>query len=108
VSRAQLRGLVGYAALFALLLFAGAGTLDWPAAWILLAVLVAVQAWGNVRIYRVSPELVRERAKGPLQRGGGSCWARYRRRCARSVSLASRGAGSSFTARSRRTRSRRS
>lgn len=68
--RQQVRGIVGYGVLFAALLFGGAGgVLHWPAAWILLATVIVVQVWGNTRIYRANPELVRERAKGPVQHG---------------------------------------
>lgn len=62
-------GVVGYVALFAVLLFAGAGTLQWRRAWVLLAVLFVARLAGNVAIMRANPGLLAERAKGPLQRG---------------------------------------
>ena len=53
-------------ALIALLLFAPAGTLDWPRAWVLLAVMLTVRAVSAVAVYRVSPALLAERARFPI------------------------------------------
>jgi protein-S-isoprenylcysteine O-methyltransferase Ste14 len=62
-------GLIGYTALFGVLLFAPAGTLDWPRAWVLLAVLFVSRLVGLVRTARSNRELLDERAKGPLRQG---------------------------------------
>ena len=43
-------------------LFAGAGTIAWPRAWILLDVLLILRAATVVAVHRLNPELVRERA----------------------------------------------
>jgi protein-S-isoprenylcysteine O-methyltransferase Ste14 len=54
--------------LVAIALFAGAGTLAWWRAWVLLAVLLVVRTAGAVAVYRVNPDLLRERAKLPIRR----------------------------------------
>ncbi len=53
------------AALVAALLFTGAGTLDWPRAWTLLALMLCVRGLGAVAVHRVHPELLRQRARLP-------------------------------------------
>jgi protein-S-isoprenylcysteine O-methyltransferase Ste14 len=58
--------LVADAALVATLLFASAGTLAWWRAWVLLAVLLLVRALGARAVYRVNPDLLRDRAKLPV------------------------------------------
>lgn len=58
--------LVADAALVALLLFIGAGTLAWPRAWILLGSLLAIRVLGAIAVHRVNPALVRERAGLPI------------------------------------------
>lgn len=58
--------LVADALLVAILLFAAAGTIAWPRAWALLAVLLIVRGIGAVVVYRVSPSLMRERANLPV------------------------------------------
>ena len=55
-------------ALTAIVLFASAGTLDWWRAWVLLAVLLVVRGITAVAVYRVNPELLRERARLPIHR----------------------------------------
>lgn len=65
----EFTGLIGYTALFAVLLFPAAGTLDWPRAWVLLAVLFVSRLLGLVRTARLNRDLLNERAKGPLQQG---------------------------------------
>jgi protein-S-isoprenylcysteine O-methyltransferase Ste14 len=60
--------LVADAALIALMLFGGARTLDWEQAWVLLGVMLIVRLSGAVAVYRVSPALVRERARLPVHR----------------------------------------
>ena len=62
-------GVVLYVLLFALLLFAPAGTLHWPRAWILLGVLLIVRLVAVVSVLRVNPTLLSERSRFPLQQG---------------------------------------
>ena len=57
------------AALVAACLFAAAGTLAWPRAWVLLAVLLVVRAAGAYAVHRVNPALLEERAKLPVHAG---------------------------------------
>jgi len=54
---------------FALPLFLPAGTLDWPRAWIFVAVVFVGCAWSTAVVYRASPALMRERFKPPVQKG---------------------------------------
>src|SRR4051794_20152760 len=58
--------LVVDATLVAILLFASAGTLSWWRAWVLLAILLAVRTISAAAVYRVNPDLVRERAGLPF------------------------------------------
>lgn len=58
--------LVADAALVAIILFTSAGTLAWGRAWVLLAVLLVVRALGARAVYRVNPDLLRERARLPI------------------------------------------
>jgi protein-S-isoprenylcysteine O-methyltransferase Ste14 len=58
--------LIADAALIAVLLFTSAGTVAWPRAWILLAVLLIVRVTSAAIIYRVNPALLRDRAKLPI------------------------------------------
>lgn len=60
--------LVADAALVAILLFVSAGTLAWPRAWVLLAVLMLVRVVGAHAVYRVNPGLMRDRARLPVHR----------------------------------------
>jgi protein-S-isoprenylcysteine O-methyltransferase Ste14 len=53
---------VADAAVIAIVLFAAAGTLAWPRAWVLLAVLLVVRIMSAVAVFRVHPALLRERA----------------------------------------------
>jgi len=64
----QLAGLVGYVALFAVLLFAPAGTLRWRAAWVLLAVLFVVRLASTLVLWRSRRALLEARAHFPLRR----------------------------------------
>jgi len=72
-SRSLLAALVGgeavYVLLFVIFLFAPAGTVKWPRGWILVALLAVNRIVALVRLYRVSPALLAERSKGPLQSG---------------------------------------
>lgn len=62
-------GVAGYVALFAVLLFVPTGTLRWPAAWLLLAVLLVARGAGVILLHRTQPALLAERSRPPLQRG---------------------------------------
>jgi protein-S-isoprenylcysteine O-methyltransferase Ste14 len=62
-------GLLAYGALFATLLFGGAGTLRWPRGWGLIGTLLVVRGLSALRLLAVQPELLAERAKGPLVEG---------------------------------------
>ena len=53
---------LGDAVVVAIVLFAAAGTIAWPRAWVLLAVLLVVRMLSAIAIYRVNPGLLRERA----------------------------------------------
>ena len=53
-------------------LFATAGTLTWWRAWVLLVTIVSIRLIGTLSIQRVSPELLRERARFPLRRDQSS------------------------------------
>lgn len=55
--------------LVATVLFAAAGTLVWPRAWILLAALFLIRVATAVAVFRVNPALLRERARLPLHPG---------------------------------------
>ena len=66
----QLAGLAGYVALFGVFLYAGAGTLYWPAAWILLATLFAIRAISVVLLWRTQRALLNERSALPLPQQG--------------------------------------
>jgi protein-S-isoprenylcysteine O-methyltransferase Ste14 len=58
--------LLADAALVGTALFVSAGTLAWPRAWVLLAVLLLVRTIGAIAVYRVNPELLRDRAGLPV------------------------------------------
>src|SRR5687768_5745059 len=53
---------VADAVVIAIVLFAAAGTLAWPRAWVLLAVLLVVRISSAIVVFRVNPALLRERA----------------------------------------------
>src|SRR5882724_10856716 len=46
---------------YAVLLFAGAGTLAWPAAWLFLALYAGQMIVNDLRMAQLDPELARER-----------------------------------------------
>lgn len=58
--------LIADAALVAILLFVSAGTLDWWRAWVLLAVMLFVRTVGANAVYRINPDLLRDRATLPI------------------------------------------
>jgi len=66
----QLIGLAGYVTLFGILLFLPAGTLDWPAAWIVLAVLLVVRGVSAVQLWRTQRGLMERRSGVPLPQKG--------------------------------------
>ncbi|NUO65654.1 MAG: isoprenylcysteine carboxylmethyltransferase family protein [Gemmatimonadaceae bacterium] len=55
--------------LFAIFLFAGAGTIHWRRGWVLLAVLLIARILSSEAVARVNADLLAEREKLPLQRG---------------------------------------
>lgn len=59
--------LVADTTLVAILLFVAAGTLAWQRAWVLLGVLFLVRT-GMLAVYRVNPDLLRERAGLPIHK----------------------------------------
>jgi protein-S-isoprenylcysteine O-methyltransferase Ste14 len=66
----QLVGLAGYVALFGTFLFLPARTLRWPAAWILLAVLLIVRGVSTVQLWRTQRGLMEHRSGVPLPQKG--------------------------------------
>jgi len=66
----QLIGLAGYVTLFGFFLFVPARTLDWPDAWILLAVLLIVRAISTVQLWRTQRGLMERRSSVPLPQKG--------------------------------------
>jgi protein-S-isoprenylcysteine O-methyltransferase Ste14 len=61
--------LLAYAALFSVLLFGGAGTWRWRQGWGLIGTLLVVRGLSSLRLLSLQPELIAERAKGPVQHG---------------------------------------
>jgi protein-S-isoprenylcysteine O-methyltransferase Ste14 len=59
--------------LVALLLFGAAGTLDWPAAWVYLALSAAMALAGGLWLARHDPGLLAERL-GPMMQRGQQLW----------------------------------
>jgi protein-S-isoprenylcysteine O-methyltransferase Ste14 len=59
---------VVWSALTGALLFASAGTLDWPAAWVFLAEFAVLGLVSGTIIGRSDPQLLRERMASPIQR----------------------------------------
>jgi len=66
--KALLVTLAWFAGLLALL-FAPAGTLEWPAAWAFLAILAGASAVIEVMLVRHDPALLAERLRPPIQHG---------------------------------------
>lgn len=64
----QLLSVAGYVMLFATLLFAPARSWHWPAAWVLLGVLLVSRGVSTVALHRGNPALLEERARFPVQR----------------------------------------
>jgi len=61
--------LAAYVALFAVLLFVPAGTLDWVDAWVLLAALLILRGVATFSAWRLNPALLAERTGVPLRKG---------------------------------------
>jgi len=59
--------LIANTAIFALLLFGGAGTLAWPAAWIYVVMVFVASVLICRMLARDDPELLKERMRWPLQ-----------------------------------------
>ena len=68
VVRLIVQTLVSYGVI-GLVLFLSAGTLDWPAAWIYLGLMLAVSLPGGLWLARRDPGLVQERLRPPIQKG---------------------------------------
>jgi protein-S-isoprenylcysteine O-methyltransferase Ste14 len=66
----QVAGLLGYVLIFVVLLFAPAGTLDWPAAWVLLATLFVVRLASVLSLWRSRGALLNARSMIPLPNAG--------------------------------------
>lgn len=60
---------LAFTAFLVLLLFGGAGRLDWGAAWILLGLYVLQQLTTGLGLWRIAPDLLRERADAREQAG---------------------------------------
>ena len=58
--------LVADTVLVAILLFVSAGSVAWWRAWMLLAMMLLVRTVGALAVYRVNPDLLRERASLPI------------------------------------------
>jgi protein-S-isoprenylcysteine O-methyltransferase Ste14 len=65
----EIVGLFAYVALFSALLFGGAGTWHWPQGWALIGTLLVVRGLISLRLLSLQPELIAERARGPVQKG---------------------------------------
>jgi len=65
----ELVGLLAYGALFSALLFGGAGTWHWRRGWALIGTLLVIRGLSSLRLLSLQPDLIAERAKGPLQEG---------------------------------------
>ena len=62
-------GIISNIAIFGVLLFVPAGTLNWWRAWIFLSVLAIATVASTISIYRVNKAVLEERFKSPLQKG---------------------------------------
>jgi protein-S-isoprenylcysteine O-methyltransferase Ste14 len=62
-------GVILNVAIFGLLLFLPAGTLDWWRAWVFLGVVLVLAVASTVSLFRVNRELLEERFKPPIQKG---------------------------------------
>jgi protein-S-isoprenylcysteine O-methyltransferase Ste14 len=62
-------GVILNVAIFGVLLFLPAGTLDWWRAWVFLGVVLVLAVMSTVSLFRANPELLEERFKPPIQKG---------------------------------------
>ncbi|HYE36573.1 isoprenylcysteine carboxylmethyltransferase family protein [Methylocaldum sp.] len=62
-------GIIAEMAVFGGLLFLPAGTLDWPHAWLFLAVIFLGTVWSIASLYPGNTGLLEERLKSPIQEG---------------------------------------
>ena len=60
--------LIADATLVAALLVVSSGTFEWVRGWVLVGVLLVVRSISAVAVFRVSPELLRERSRLPIHR----------------------------------------
>jgi protein-S-isoprenylcysteine O-methyltransferase Ste14 len=56
-------------AVFGVILFLAAGTVDWPGAWAFLAIMFALSVVVSAMLSQHDPDLLKERLKTPVQRG---------------------------------------
>ena len=57
-----------YVVAIGVLLFASAGTLDWPAAWVFLVTSAIIGPAAGLWLARVDPALLEERLRSPVQK----------------------------------------
>src|SRR5262245_22906096 len=62
-------GVIINLAIFGVLLFLPAGTLDWWRAWVFLLAIFILALWSTVSLFRANRELLEERFKPPIQPG---------------------------------------
>jgi hypothetical protein len=62
-------GVILNVAIFGILLFLPAGTLDWWRAWVFLGVVLVLAVMSTVSLFRANRELLEERFKPPIQKG---------------------------------------
>jgi protein-S-isoprenylcysteine O-methyltransferase Ste14 len=62
-------GVILNVAIFGVLLFLPAGTLDWWRAWVFLGLVLVLAVASTVSLFRANQELLEERFKPPIQKG---------------------------------------
>jgi protein-S-isoprenylcysteine O-methyltransferase Ste14 len=67
--RRMLKQIAIWTVVLAAILFAAAGTLAWPEAWIFIAGSAVLSLVSGLAIARHNPDLLRERMRGPMQEG---------------------------------------
>ncbi len=67
--RKRLFQIAGIFGVYAALLFIPAGRLDWPGAWAMMSLYLALIAVNAVLLFRISPETIARRAEGAGQKG---------------------------------------
>ncbi|MDK1493974.1 isoprenylcysteine carboxylmethyltransferase family protein [Sinorhizobium sp. 7-81] len=68
IARLTLQTLIWFA-IIGVVLFASAGTLEWPAAWVFLAAMLALSLIAGLSLARHDPALLKERLSAPIQKG---------------------------------------